>query len=308
MIALLGGPLVLLGVHGLALVGAELGNLLVDLSNVRRQVAAPQTHSAPRLVDQVDRLVGQEPVRDVAVGEVGGVHQRLLRVVDLVMLLVGVAEALEDENGVGDGRLFHLDRLEAALERRVLLQVLAVLLEGGGADGLQLAAGQHRLEDAGGVDRSLGRPGPDQGVDLVDEEDDVAACPDLFEDLLQPLLEVTAVARAGDEGTEIEGVEVLVGERVGNGPFNDLLGEALDDGRLADAGLADEHGVVLGAAGQHLHDPLDLCGPPDNGVELAFPSQLGEVSAELVEHGRPAGRTAAARLTAGAAARMTGGL
>ena len=38
-------------------------------------------------------------------------------------------------------------RLEAALERGVLLEVLAVLVERGGADGLQLAASEHRLED-----------------------------------------------------------------------------------------------------------------------------------------------------------------
>jgi hypothetical protein len=68
-----------------------------------------------------------------------------------------------------------LDRLEAALERGVLLDVLAVLVERGGADGLQLAAGQHRLEDAGGVDRALGGTGTDEGVHLVDEQDDVAA-------------------------------------------------------------------------------------------------------------------------------------
>ena len=35
--------------------------------------------------------------------------------------------------------------------------------------------------------------------------------------------------------------------------------QALDDRRLADAGLADEHGVVLGAAAEDLHDPLHLC-------------------------------------------------
>jgi hypothetical protein len=76
---------------------------------------------------------------------------------------------------VGHRGLFHLDRLEAALERGVLLEVLAVLVERGGADGLQLAAGQHRLEDRRRVDGALGGTGTDEGVDLVDEQDDVAA-------------------------------------------------------------------------------------------------------------------------------------
>src|SRR3712207_6937767 len=94
--------------------------------------------------------------------------------------------------------------MEAALEGGVFPQVLAVLVEGGGADGLQLTAGQHRLEDAGGVDRALRGTRPDEGGVLVDEQDDVAAGGDLLDDLLQPLLEVTAVAGAGDEGAEVE--------------------------------------------------------------------------------------------------------
>ena len=203
--------------------------------------------------------------------------------------LVPVAQALEDLDGVRQRRLRDLDGLEAALEGRVLLQVLAVLVERGGADGLQLAAGQHRLEDRGGVDRALGGARADQGVQLVDEQDDVAAGADLLEDLLQALLEVTAVAGAGDQGAEVQGVELLVLERLGHLALDDGLGEALDDGGLADAGLADEDRVVLGAAGQHLHDPLDLLLAPDDRVELGLAGGLGEVAAELVEDQRGRG-------------------
>src|SRR4029079_15619195 len=44
-----------------------------------------------------------------------------------------------------------LDRLEPSLERRVLLEVLTVLVERGGADRLELTAGEHRLGDGPGV-------------------------------------------------------------------------------------------------------------------------------------------------------------
>ena len=132
-------------------------------------------------------------------------------------------------------------------------------------------------------------PAPDQGVQLVDEQDDVAAGADLLEHLLQALLEVAAVAGPGHQGAEVEGVELLALERLGHVVGHDLLGQALDDGRLADAGLADEDRVVLGAAGQDLHDPLDLALAPDDRVELALAGQLGQVAAELVEH-RRAGR------------------
>ncbi|GMA18154.1 hypothetical protein GCM10025862_01750 [Arsenicicoccus piscis] len=201
--------------------------------------------------------------------------------------LVAVAQALQDLDGVRQRRLGDLDGLEAPLQGGVLLDVLAVLVERGRADRLQLAAGQHRLEDARCVDGALGSTGTDEGVDLVDEQDDVAAGADLLEDLLQPLLEVTAVAAAGDQSAEVEGVELLVLERLGHVSAHDVLGQALDDGGLADAGLADQDGVVLGAAGQHLHDPLDLLLAPDDRVELALTGGLGQVAAELVEHERP---------------------
>ncbi len=129
-------------------------------------------------------------------------------------------------------------------------------------------------------------PAPTRGVDLVDEQDDVAAGADLLEDLLQPLLEVAAVAGTGDQRAEVEGVELAVLERLGHLALDDVLRQALDDRGLAHARLADEHGVVLRAAGQHLHDPLDLLLAPDDRVELALAGGLGEVAAELVEDER----------------------
>ena len=189
---------------------------------------------------------------------------------------------------MGERRLGHLDRLEATLERGILLEVLAVLVERRRADRLQLAAGEQRLQDRCGVDRALGGTGADEGVDLVDEDDDVAAGADLLGDLLQALLEVTAVAGAGDERAEVERVDLLVLERLGHVVLDDRLRETLDDGGLADAGLADQHGVVLGAAREDLHDPLDLLLAPDDRVELVVARGLREVAAELVEDRRAA--------------------
>ena len=229
-------------------------------------------------------------VGDVAVGEVGRGHDGLVGDGDPVVGLVAVADAPEDLDRVGHGGLLDLDRLEAALEGGVLLQVLAVLVERGGADGLQLAPGQHGLEDGGGVDGALGRARTHQGVELVDEQDDVAPGADLLEDLLQPLLEVAPVPGAGHQGAQVEGVELLALEGVGHVVGHDALRQALDDGGLAHAGLADEDGVVLGAAGQHLHDPLDLALAADDRVELLLPGQLGEVAAELVEDQGAGGR------------------
>src|SRR5205823_756530 len=130
---------------------------------------------------------------------------------------------------------------------------------------------------------ALGGACPDKSVQLVDEEDDVAACADLLQHLLQALLEVAAVAGPGDQGPEVEGVELLAVQRLRHIVGDDALGESLDNGGLADAGLADQDGVVLGAARENLHHPLDLALAPDDRVELLLPCELGEVATELVE-------------------------
>ena len=68
-------------------------------------------------------------------------------------------------------------RLEAAGEGRVLLDMLAVLVERGRADAMQLAARQRRLQEVRRVHRAIGLAGADQRVHLVDEQDDAAGAP-----------------------------------------------------------------------------------------------------------------------------------
>src|SRR4029453_11592028 len=122
-----------------------------------------------------------------------------------VMDLVTLAEPAQDRDRLLDRRLVDEDRLEASLEGGVLLDVLAVLVEGRGADGVELAAREHRLEQVGRIHRALGGSGTDHGVELVDEQDDLSvAVLDLLEDGLEPLLELAPEFGAGDEGTEVQ--------------------------------------------------------------------------------------------------------
>ena len=192
----LAGLLEVLALDGLLLGLDHGGELGLDLLVVRRRLHALDAQAGAGLVDEVDGLVGEVAVGDVAVGEVGRGHERLVGDRDPVVRLVAVAQALEDLDRVGHGGLLDDDLLEAPLEGGVLLEVLAVLVERGGADRLQLAAGEHRLEDRRGVDGALGGTGTHEGVELVDEQDDVAAGADLLQHLLEALLEVAAVAGA----------------------------------------------------------------------------------------------------------------
>ncbi len=149
---------------------------------------------------------------------------------------------------------------------------------------MELAAGEGGLHHGAGVDGALGAAGADHLVDLVDEDDDFAfGAADLLHDGLEPLLEFAAELGAGDERAHVEGEEPASADVFGHVVGDDLLGKAFDDCGLADAGLADEDGVVLGAAVEYLDDAADFVIAADDGIELAFAGGLGEVVAVLFE-------------------------
>jgi len=262
---------------------AGLGDLFFDGLVVGGSRHAPDTQAAACLVYQVDRLVGKVAVGDVTIGQVGSSDHGLVGDRHTMVGLVPVTQALQDLDRVGQRWLLNLDRLEPPLESSVFFEVLAVLVERRSAYGLQLPTGEHRLQYRGGIDGAFGRAGPDQRVQLVYEQDDVATCADLLQHLLQALLEVAPVARPGNKGTQVEGVQLFAPQGLGDLAGDDALRKALDDGGLAHARLTDQDRVVLRPPGQDLHDPLDLAFTPDDRVELVLPGELGEVAAELVQ-------------------------
>ena len=238
------------------------------------------------LVDHVDGLVGQLAVVDVARRELDRGLDRVVGVLDRVMLLEIGLEALEDLHAVLDRRLVHVDLLEPAAERAVLLEVLAELLVGGGAHGAQLAALKRGLQQVGGVHRAAGgRAGADHGVDLVDEEHRVGMFLELVDDGLQPLLEIAAIAGAGQQRAHVERVDRRLGQHVGRLAVDDLAREALGDGGLADARIAHQQRVVLAAAAEHLDAALDLVLAADQRIDVALAGLRVEIDAVLRQRG-----------------------
>ena len=267
LVAELGGLLELLVLDRRFLLAGRLVDLLLEFAQVLRHRAAEQSRPAAGLVDHVDGLVRQAAAADVADREVDRGANGLVAVLDPVVRLVLVAQAEEDLDGLLLARRVDHHRLEAPLEGAVLLDELAVLVERGGADALDLAAGERRLEHVARVDRALGPAGPDDGVQLVDEEDDVLVLADLVHDRLQAFLELPAILGPGHHAGQVEGDDLLAVEERRRAVVDDPLREALGDGRLADARLADQHGVVLLAPRQDLDHAIDLTISADRRVE-----------------------------------------
>ena len=285
-----------LSVDGGFLLAAHLGNPLVDLAQALRRRHPLDAHAGTSLIDEVNGLIREETVVDVAIRQAGGGSECTVGDGHAVVRLVAVAQALQDLDGVLDGRLRHVDWLETTLECGILFDVLAVLIQRGRADGLQLTAGELRLQQRSSVDRALGGTRTNNGVDLIDEQADVTTLVDLLEHLLQALLKITTVTGTRNEGTEVQRVQLLITQRLRNTAVDDVERQALNDGGLAHARLADEHRVVLRAARQHLHDALDFLLTPHNRIQLAVLGQLREVSAELIQRQRVGALTGAAHL------------
>ena len=255
---------------------------LVDLAR-----HALQFHRDParRLVHEVDRLVGEEAVGDVAVRELGRGHER--RILDLHPLVVRLIAGLEppqDRDRVFHARLADKHRLKPPLERRILFDVLAVFVERGRADAPQFAAGERRLQEVRRVGATFGRPRADHRVQLVDEEDHVAGCRlHLAEDRLEPVFEFTAILRAGDERAQVERHHAAAAQVFRHVRLHDPQRQALGDRRLADARFADEHGIVFRAPREHLDHAADLGIAADHRIELALARPLHEVDAVFLE-------------------------
>ena len=218
-----------------------------------RRFSATSICAAPDFVDHVDRLVRQLAVVDVARRQL---HRRLDRLVGVfqpvVILEIGF-QALEDRNRVFHRRLVDVDLLEPAHQRAVLLEMLAVFLVGRRAHAADRAGRQRRLEQVGRVHRAAGGgAGADHGVDFVDEQDGVRMRLQFLQHLFQPLLEIAAVARAGEQRAHVEREHGGRRQHFRHLAVDDALGEPFRDRGLADAGLAHEQRIVLLPAAQHL--------------------------------------------------------
>ena len=235
-----------------------------------------------RLVEEIDRGVGERAVGQVALGERDGGDDGALADAHVVVLLVLRRDAAEDLGGLIDGGRLEGDRREAAQDRGVALVDLAHAFGRRGREQADLAAREERLEQV--ADAGARHALAEEGVDLLDDEDALAVLllRELVDDGLQALLDLAAELRASDERARVELVDVRRREVRGDVAVRDAIGERVHEGRLADAGLADDERVVLEAALEDLQQAPDLDVAADDGVEAAGASVGDEVAREAV--------------------------
>ena len=185
---------------------------LLDFGDLFRLRSLAQLYAGAGFVDQVNCLIWQEAVGNIAVrmrdGEVDGV----VCISDGVEFFVAIFDAEQDLDCIGLVRRRNLDGLETPLERTIFLNRLAIFARRGCADALNLAARQSWLQDVRGVERAFCRSRAYKRMQFIDEDDGVLRLHQLFHDGLQPLFELSTIFRSGDDQGEIESQNSLVGQ------------------------------------------------------------------------------------------------
>ncbi len=224
-------------------------------------------------VDHVNRLVGQLAVIDVFGRQFHRRLDRLGGVADFVVILEIGFDPHQDLDRVRDRGLGHVDFLEAPHQGAILFEILAIFLVGGRADAAQDARRQRRLEQVGSVHRpARGGARADHGMDFVNEEYRALDAFQFLDDGFQPLLEIAAIAGAGDQRTHVEGIDGGAAQHFGHFIVDDLACQAFGNGGLADAGIAHEQRIVLLAAAKNLDGAVHFGGAADQRVD---PARLG---------------------------------
>jgi hypothetical protein len=137
---------------------------------------------------------------------------------------------------------------------------------------------ERRLQQVRRVARARRTTGADQGVRFVDEEDDGALGGiHLVDDLAQAAFEFALHARAGLQQADVERAQFHLAKRGRYIAFGDAPGEAFHHRRLADAGFAHQHGIVLPPAHEDVDDLPDLLVAADHGIDLAGARLFREV-------------------------------
>ena len=202
----------------------------------------------------------------------------------MVRLVFG-CDAAQDRHGVLNGRLPHVHLLETPLEGRILLNLLAVLIQRCGTDQPQFPTRQHGLEHIARVHGALGAAAsPHDGVELIDKRHDFPGrILDFLQNGLEPLLEFAAVLRAGHHRGHVQLHELLATQGFGDVTIHHPLREPLNNRRLSHTRFADQHRVVLRAARQHLNHTPDLRITPDHRIHLALAGKRGEIRTVLLK-------------------------
>ena len=149
---------------------------------------------------------------------------------------------------------------------------------------MQLAARQCWLDEVGRVHRAFAFASAHKRMHFVDEQYDVAlGLLDLVEHALQPLFKLAAIFCPCNQRAHIEREQFAVLQAIGHIAIGDAQCQPLGNRGFANAGLADQHGIILGTAGEDLDGTADFFVAADDGVKFTRARNFRQVAGKFLE-------------------------
>ena len=112
-------------------------------------------------------------------------------------------------------------------------------------------------------------------MDFIDNQNDIAALLDLPDQALHTAFKLAPELGTGNQSGQVQQEHLFVPQFVGDFTGSNPLGKTFGNGGFANAGLANQAGIVLLPAVQNLNHPLRLHIPADDLIQFSFPGTAG---------------------------------
>jgi len=236
-------------------------------------------------VEKVQAFVRLAAVRQMVLRRLPGPGRNLRADSDAVVFLQGLRMALQNGERRFSARFLEFNLLKAPGERRVAGDVAEVFARRGGADHGHARSGEDGLQQIRRVHGRSFRPAraPEE-MGLVDEEDGGLTGFERPDHLRHPVFEHAPERGSRQEAPHADFVDLVLREpRRRLAPYQTAR-QKFDEGGLADAGRAGEHGVAFFLPQEHFDQAVHFLGPIGKVVEIALFGQRCQFAAVLEEY------------------------
>ena len=124
---------------------------------------------------------------------------------------VAILQPPQNGNGVFDAGLIDIDLLETAFQGRIFFNIFAVFIQRSRANTAQFPPSQHGFEQVTRIHGPLGGPSPNDGVNFVDEQNNLSGgIGDFFQYRFQPFFKFTPVFGPSNQRPHIQRDQLAV--------------------------------------------------------------------------------------------------
>ena len=238
---------------------------------------------AGRFIQEVNGLIREFPVRDIADRVVNRCGQGLIGNGHMVELFVPVPDSLKDSQCLCPGGFIDVNPLKPSGQCHVFFKILAVLRPCRRSDDPHVSPGQRRLQHVSGIHGTICPAAAHHHVNLINEQDGIGIFLQGIHQARHAVLKIPPEFGSGHQPGHIQCIDFQIFHGRRNLVHDDLLCQSFHHRRFPDAGFTDEERIVLGLLSQHLNNGIDFLFAADHGFKAHFSGFLCQIARVLAE-------------------------